>query len=124
MPQSVLLWTLEPDPGSGRSFVLRLSKEVTEPQREAVRTLLEMAARVPATLGASRQEAAIAKLAEILLPDDLAAARGTLAADNLELRDRFIAETAPLTSADIGAQAGKLERHCNISAIKIAPMSA
>jgi hypothetical protein len=62
--------------------------------------------RVTGGLGASRQEAAIAKLADILLPDDLAAARGSLAADNLDLRDRLIAQTAPLTSAQVAAQAG------------------
>ena len=58
------------------------------------------------TLEASRQEAAISRLAEVILPDDLADARGALAADNLELRDRFIAQTSPLTSAQVGEQAG------------------
>ena len=38
--------------------------------------------------------------------DDLAAARGTLDADNLALRDRFVAETAPLTSAQVGGRSG------------------
>lgn len=46
------------------------------------------------------------KLAEVLLPDELAHARGALASDNLELRDRFVAEVPQLTSAEIGARAG------------------
>jgi hypothetical protein len=62
--------------------------------------------RVSATLDESRLEAAIGKLAEVLLPDELADARGALASDNLELRDRFIAAVRQLTSAEVGAQAG------------------
>ena len=51
-------------------------------------------------------KSAISKLAEVLLPDELADARGALASDNLELRDRLIAEVPQLTSAEIGEKAG------------------
>jgi hypothetical protein len=49
---------------------------------------------------------AIEKLADVILPDELGEARGVLASDNLELRDRFIADVPQLKSADIGARAG------------------
>jgi len=91
---------------AGRAVLLRLAPDLDGPRRDAVRSFLESLMRVTGGLAASRQEAAIAKLADILLPDDLAAARGPLAADNLDLRDRLIAQTAPLTSAQVAAQAG------------------
>lgn len=90
----------------GQSVILRLKSDVAGHRREAVKTFLEKVVRVTGSLETSRQEAAIAKLADVILPDDLAAARGALAADNLELRDRFIAQTSPLTSAEVAAQAG------------------
>jgi hypothetical protein len=90
----------------GHSVILRLKPDLDEGHRSAVRAFLEKVVRVSATLDESRLESAIAKLAEVLLPDELADARGALASDNLELRDRFIAEVAQLTSAEIGAQAG------------------
>lgn len=91
---------------AGRSVVLRLGDGVAAHRRAAVRAFLERVIRVAETLEENRQEAAIARLAEVLLPDSLADARGALAADNLELRDRFVAETRPLTSAEVGALAG------------------
>lgn len=91
---------------AGRSVILHLNADLDAPHRAAVRTFLDQLIRVTGTLDETRQEAAIAKLAEVILPDDLAAARGALAADNLALRDRFIAQTAPLTSAEVGARAG------------------
>lgn len=91
---------------AGRSVVLRLGDDVTAHHRAAVRAFLERVIRVTETLEENRQEAAIARLAEVFLPDSLADARGALAADNLELRDRFVAETRPLTSAEVGAHAG------------------
>lgn len=42
----------------------------------------------------------------MILPDELGDARGALAKDNLDLRDRFIWEIALLTSAEVGTQAG------------------
>lgn len=90
----------------GLSVILRLKSDVADYRRAAVKTFLEKLVRVTGTLEASRQEAAIARLAEVILPDDLADARGALAADNLELRDRFIAQTSHLTSAEVAAQAG------------------
>ena len=59
-----------------------------------------------ATLDEIRLQSAIGKLAEVLLPDELTDARGALASDNLELRDRVIAEVRQLTSAEVGAPAG------------------
>ncbi len=92
--------------GTGSYVILQLQGGVAGPRREAVMTFLENLVRVTGTLEASRQEAAIARLAEVILPDDLAAARGALASDNLALRDRFVRQTAPLTSAEVAAQAG------------------
>lgn len=96
---------------AGRSVVLNLAPNANHTGRAAVRTFLENLIRLAGTLDATRQEAAIARLAEVLLPDDLAAARGALAADNLVLRDRFVAETAPLTSAEVGARSGHRSRN-------------
>jgi hypothetical protein len=95
----------------GRSVVLQLKPDLDEGHRSAVRSFLEMVVRVSATLDESRLETAIGKLAEVLLPDELADARGALASDNLELRDRFVAEVPQLTSAEIGAQAGLKTRN-------------
>jgi hypothetical protein len=90
----------------GHSVILQLKPDLDEGHRSAVRAFLEKVVRVSATLDETRLESAIGKLAEVLLPDELADARGALASDNLELRDRFIAEVSQLTSAEIGAQAG------------------
>lgn len=89
-----------------RSVVLRLNADISDDHLAAVQLFVEKLVRATGNLGADRQEAAIGRLAEVLLPDDLADARGTLAADNLEVRDRFVAETKPLTSAEVGARAG------------------
>ncbi len=90
----------------GHSVILQLKPNLDEGRRNAVRAFLETVVRVSATLDETRLESAIGKLAEVLLPDELADARGALASDNLELRDRFIANVPQLTSAEIGAQAG------------------
>ena len=90
----------------GHSVILQLKPDLDEGHRSAVKTFLETLVRVSATLDESRLESAIGKLAEVLLPDELADARGALALDNLELRDRFILQVPQLTSADVGAHAG------------------
>jgi hypothetical protein len=90
----------------GHSVILQLKPDLDEGRRSAVRAFLEKVVRVSATLDETRLESAIGKLADVLLPDELADARGALASDNLELRDRFIAQVPQLTSAEIGAQAG------------------
>src|SRR5574337_100467 len=90
----------------GHSVILQLKPHLDEGHRSAVKTFLETLVRVSATLDESRIESAIGKLAEVLLPDELADARGALASDNLELRDRFIAQVPQLTSAQVGAHAG------------------
>jgi hypothetical protein len=90
----------------GNSVILQLKPNLDEGHRSAIRTFLETIVRVSATLDESRLESAIGKLAEILLPDELADARGALASDNLELRDRFVAQVHQLTSAEVGEQAG------------------
>ncbi|MDX8449225.1 hypothetical protein RFM41_32675 [Mesorhizobium sp. VK25A] len=90
----------------GHSVVLQLKPDLDQGRRSAVRSFLEIVVRVSATLDETRLESAISKLAEVLLPDELADARGALASDNLELRDRFVSEVPQLTSAEIGAQAG------------------
>ena len=90
----------------GHSVILQLKPDLDEGHRSAVRAFLEKVVRVSATLDESRLESAIGKLAEVLLPDELADARGALASDNLKLRDRFVAEVPQLTSAEIEARAG------------------
>ena len=90
----------------GHSVVLQLKPDLAEEQRSAVRAFLETVVRISGTLDENRLESAISKLAEVLLPDELADARGALASDNLELRDRFIAEVPRLTSAEVREQAG------------------
>jgi len=94
-------------PGTGSYVIPQLQGDVAGPRREAVMTFLENLVRVTGTLEASRQEAAIARLVEVILPEDLAAARGALASDNLALRDRLVRQTAPLTSAEVAAQVGR-----------------
>jgi hypothetical protein len=63
------------DMALGHSVILRLKADLDEGHRSAVRTFLEKVVRVSATLDESRLESAIGKLAEILLPDELADAR-------------------------------------------------
>ena len=91
---------------SGRSAILQLSSEAAGPRREAVRVFLQTMLRLSSTLDVRRHEDAIFKLAEVILPDDLGAARGVLAADNLELRDRFLAEVTTLSSKEVGERVG------------------
>lgn len=100
------LATAAADIALGHSVILQLKPDLDEGHRSAVRAFLEKVVSVSATLDESRLESAIGKLADVLLPDELADARGGLASDNLELRDRFIAEVPQLSSAEIGAQAG------------------
>ncbi len=91
----------------GRAVVIRL--EANAPGHatgDATRLLLRQVVRVVADLDAERQETAISKLAELILPDPLADARAPLALDNLALRDRFVAETAPLTSTQVSEAFG------------------
>jgi hypothetical protein len=90
----------------GNSVVLQLKPDLDEGHRSAIKTFLQTVVRVSATLDETRLESAIGKLAEVLLPDELADARGALASDNLELRDRFITQVPQLTSAEVGEQAG------------------
>lgn len=94
------------DVALGESVVLRLNPDRLGEGRGAVKAFLETLVRVSRASDQSRLEAAIEKLAEVILPDDLGIARGALASDNLNLRDRFIAETPQLTSADVGRMSG------------------
>ena len=105
------LATAAADIALGHSVVLQLKPDLDEGHRSAVRAFLETVVRVSATLDETRLESAIGKLAEVLLPDELADARGALASDNLELRDRFVAEVPQLTSAEIHAQAGLMTKN-------------
>lgn len=91
---------------AGRSVILRLGRDLDSAGRGAVETFLQSVIQATENLDAARQEAAIAKLAEVMLPDPLLEARGAIARDNLELRDRFIAEERVLTSAEVGEHSG------------------
>jgi hypothetical protein len=99
------------DVAVGGSVVLRLKSDLPESQRNSVKTFLRTMVRVSATLEGSRLEEAIGKLADVILPDELSEARGALATDNLELRDRFIANLPQLTSAEIGNMAGSAAKN-------------
>lgn len=94
------------DIATGDSVVLRLKPDLPKNYRKTVETFLKTLVRVSGSLEESRLEEAINKLADVILPDELGEARGTLAKDNLDLRDRFIREVAQLTSAEVGSQAG------------------
>ncbi len=103
---------------SGQSVILQLTSEVAGPRREAVRVLLETMLRLSSTLDSRRQEEAIIKLADVIIPDDLEAARGVLAVDNLKLRDRFLAEVPTLTSAEVGNRAGQSKVNLHATAAR------
>jgi hypothetical protein len=89
----------------GRVVGIRLNEETPAKQAAASR-FLETVINVSNHIEESRFEEAIAKLADVILPDDLAEARGAIALDNLHLRDRFVAETAPLTSVQVSELSG------------------
>jgi hypothetical protein len=91
----------------GRALVLRLDSNATATQRSAITTFLETALRIPYSLDKDRQEASIAKLADVILPDEHASVRGLFSDDNLRLRDQFIAEIPVITSAEVGKNAGQ-----------------
>jgi hypothetical protein len=91
---------------AGRSVILRLNQDLDSAGRGAVETFLQSVIQATENLDATRQETAIAKLAEVMLPDPLSEARGAIALDNLRLRDRFLAEEGTLTSAEVGEQSG------------------
>jgi hypothetical protein len=91
---------------TGRAAILSLGEVASEKDREAWRLFLGKVAWIAATLEPERQEAAIARLADVILPNPLADARGPIAVDNLALRDRFVAETAPLSSGEVARRAG------------------
>ena len=90
----------------GRSVALRLNPKLADDRRDAARLFLEKVIQVTEGLETSRIETAIAKLAEVILPDDLGGARAAIADDNLTLRDRFIAEIPCLSSVEVGKHAG------------------
>lgn len=91
---------------AGRSVTLKLDRAVDEAGRAAIESFLQSVLQATKDLEPQRQEAAIAKLAEVILPDPRAEARGAVALDNLRLRDRFLAEEGVLTSAEVGERAG------------------
>ncbi|MGG7539656.1 hypothetical protein [Rhizobium sp. Nf11,1] len=94
------------DIATGDSVILKLKPDLPKNYRTTVETFLKTLVRVSGSLEESRLEEAINKLADVILPDELGEARGALAKDNLELRDRFIREIAQLTSAEVASLAG------------------
>jgi hypothetical protein len=103
---------------AGRSVVLKLGRELDPASRRSVEAFLSTAVEATRKLDAERQEAAIARLAEVILPDPLMEARGAIALDNLELRDRFVAENDVLTSAAIGRRSGHRSRNLYATAAR------
>jgi hypothetical protein len=89
----------------GRAMMVHLDAEDAA-GRQAVRLFLLKVVQIAANLDVGRQEEAIERLADVILPDPLADARGPLAIDNLALRDRFVSETRPLTSVEVAEQYG------------------
>ncbi|MBA5803617.1 hypothetical protein [Rhizobium changzhiense] len=106
------------DVAVGDSVVIRLKPDLPEGHRRSVKIFFQTMVRVSGSLEESRLEDAINKLADVILPDELGEARGALAADNLELRDRFIAEVPQLTSAEIGNRAGSSARNLYATAAR------
>lgn len=88
------------------SILLTLNTTIDDTQRRSAGLFLGEVLRITGRLDQDRQEAAIAKLAEVILPDPLAPARGQIALDNLTLRDRLVAETRPFTSTEVATNAG------------------
>jgi hypothetical protein len=99
------------DMATGDSVVLRLKPDLPQGYRKTVEMFLQTLVRVSGSLDESRLEEAINKLADVILPDELGEARGALAKDNLELRDRFIREIPQFTSAEVGNQAGSAAKN-------------
>lgn len=90
----------------GQSAILQLASATAGSRRDATRRFLEQVIKMGSVLDDRRQEDAIAKLADVMLPDELGAARGILAADNLKLRDEFLAKVPTLTGRDVGNRVG------------------
>jgi len=106
------------DLATGDGVALRLTPGLPEISRKSVQTFLEAIVKVSGSLEESRLEDAINKLADVILPDALGEARGALAKDNLELRDRFIREVPQLTSADVGRHAGSAAKNLYATAAR------
>ncbi|HEY1856605.1 hypothetical protein [Acidocella sp.] len=93
------------DFATGRVIGIRINYE--DPAKQAAATrLIESVVDASNHIDQHRMEAAILKLAEVILPDDQGEVRGTLAMDNLKLRDRFVDETGPLTSLEVAKLSG------------------
>jgi hypothetical protein len=90
----------------GRSVAVVLNPKLVEARRGAATLFLEKVVRVGEDLESARIEAAIEKLAEVMLPDDMGVARGAIASDNLAIRDRFVAEIPCFSSVEVGKNAG------------------
>ena len=103
---------------SGQSLVVRFASEVSGARLENARVFLDKVMRVSSTLESSRQEDAISKLADLLLPDDLADARGVLAADNLALRDEFLRRVPAVRSIEVGRRAGHSDSNLHATAAR------
>jgi hypothetical protein len=88
------------------SLVLELGPSASVERWTQAVAFIEKVLRATANLSAKRQEVAIAKLADVLLPDALAPARGVLASDELEIRDRFLATYPSWSSQQIHEMSG------------------
>lgn len=97
--------------GDGPTVVLTLRDQVSETEIEALKALFQTVNRVAGTMDSLRQEAAISRLTEALLPDPLAEARPLLALDDLNARDRFVREEPVLTGRQVGEAAGRQTRN-------------
>ncbi|MBB3394873.1 MULTISPECIES: hypothetical protein [unclassified Rhizobium] len=102
----------------GDSVILRLHRNLSGAGKESVKTFADALVRVSGSVEENRLEAAIGKLAEVLLPDELEDARGVLAADNLALRDRFVQELPQLNSIDVGKQSGSSAKNSYATAAR------
>jgi len=102
----------------GHSIVLQLQAELSDVDRQTARAFADALVRVGSTIEESRLDAAIGKLAEVLLPDEMEGARGVLAADNLDLRDRFVREIPQLTSTEVNKQSGSSAKNTYATAAR------
>jgi hypothetical protein len=101
---------------TGHSAALHLGGHFSEAENLSVRHFLESLIRVSKHVDEKRQEDAIEKLANVLIPDPIEELRGVLAKDNLELRVRFFAEIPCLTSTEVAQSAGHSTKNASATA--------
>jgi hypothetical protein len=91
---------------TGQALIVTVKPEVPRHRLRSIEKLMAHVGRLGEEVLERRQEDVIEKLVDVFIPDTVPDARGALAADNLEVRDRFLAEVGSLTSAEVWKQSG------------------